>query len=146
MPKKRIVVVALLSMLALSGVARAETAVGAVFGYPGNVGLSVRFGPTPIGVAWSSDFIHATIDRWVSKRPLADFQRWSWYLGPGLDLGIPLDDAEDFFLALRLPIGAQCMLTPKIELFGEVAPGIQLLDETDFYWASSVGIRYVLGQ
>jgi hypothetical protein len=31
-------------------------------------------------------------------------------------------------------------------LFGEVAPGLQLVDETDFYWASNIGIRFVLGK
>jgi hypothetical protein len=146
MKKSAIVLTALVAVLATSSVARAETAIGAVFGYPGNIGLSVRFDKTPIGVAWSSDFIHATIDHWAIKRPLGDMEKLDWYLGPGLDLGIPLEDAEDFFLAIRAPIGLQYMLTPKIELFGEVAPGVQLLDETDFYWASSVGIRWVLGQ
>lgn len=146
MRKYAIVLSALVSILATSGVARAETAIGAVFGYPGNVGLSLRFDQTPIGAAWSSDFVHATIDRWVIKKPLGDVDKLSWYLGPGVDLGIPLEDEEDFFLALRAPIGLQFMATPKLELFGEAAPGIQLVDETDFYWATSVGIRFVLGQ
>ena len=127
--------------------ARAETAIGAVFGYPGNVGLSMRFDRTPVDVAWSDDFLHGTIDRWMIKKPLqaGDVDRLDWYFGPGLDLGIPLDDNEEFFLAVRAPIGLQLMVTPKIETFGQLAPGLQLLDDVDFYWAASVGIRFVLG-
>jgi hypothetical protein len=140
-------VVTLVLGLASQGVARAETAIGAVFGYPGNVGLSMRFDVTPINVAWSDDFIHGTIDRWMKKKPLEGGDgKLSWYLGVGADAGIPLDDAEEFFLAARVPIGLQFMFTPKLEGFGEVAAGLQLLDETDFYWASSVGIRFVLGK
>jgi hypothetical protein len=146
MKKRWIVVTALLAILATSSSARAETAIGAVFGHPGNVGLSVRFDRVPIGLAWSDDFLHATIDYWGIKRPLGTDDRLSWYLGPGLDLGIPFEDEEDFFMALRIPVGLQFMLSPKFELFGDLAPGLQLLDETDFYWSLAGGIRYVLGQ
>ena len=125
--------------------ARSETAVGAVFGYPGNVGLSLRFDNMPINAAWSEDFFHATVDLWMKKTPLQNAQ-WSWYVGPGADLGFPLDDADEFFLAARVPFGLQWMATPKLEVFGEIAPGLQILDETDFYWASSVGVRFVLGK
>jgi hypothetical protein len=145
--KFAIVLAVMMLSLTVSGSARAETAIGAVFGYPGNVGLSLRFDTTPINVAWSEDFVHATADRWMIKKDLGEVDgRLAWYFGPGLDAGIPLDDAEDFFFAVRAPIGLQFMATPKIELFGEVAPGLQLVDETDFYWASNVGIRFVLGQ
>ena len=135
--------VSVAAMLA-AGSARAETAIGAVFGYPGNVGLSLRFDRTPINVAWSEDFVHGTIDVWMRKNNINE--NLDWYLGPGVDAGIPLDDAEEFFFAARLPIGLQYMASPKIELFGEVAPGFQFVDDTDFYWASNVGIRFVLGQ
>jgi hypothetical protein len=145
MNKATVILTAIVLSLATKGEAR-ETAIGAVFGYPGNVGLSLRFDRTPIGAAWGEDFIHATIDRWMIKKPLSTYERWSWYFGPGLDLGIPLEDSEDFFLAIRAPIGVQFMLSPKLETFGEAAAGIQLLDETDFYWATSVGIRFLLGK
>ena len=141
---KTLVAIAVLALAALPvSSARAETAVGAVFGYPGNVGLSVRFDRTPINAAWSSDFFHGTLDKWMSKKNLGE--RLDWYWGPGIDAGIPLDDAEEFFLAARVPFGLQFMLSPKIETFGEIAPGFQFLDNTDFYWASNVGIRFVLG-
>jgi hypothetical protein len=147
---KRVVLVlsALLSLSCLTGTVRAETALGAVFGYPGNAGVSARFNDKPIALAWSSDFLHGTADLWMVKNPIeieGGGGRLSWYFGPGGDIGIPLDDAEDFFLAVRAPLGVQFMLSPKVETFGEFAPGVQLVDETDFYWAASAGVRFVLG-
>jgi hypothetical protein len=136
----------LLLVLATAGTCRAETAIGAVFGYPGNAGISLRLNQTPMGFAWSSDFFHATVDRWMVKKKLEGGDaRLSWYFGPGGDIGLPLDSDEDLFLAVRAPIGVQFMFQPKVETFAEFAPGIQLVDETDFYWAASVGVRFVLG-
>jgi hypothetical protein len=130
----------------LSGVARGETALGAVFGYPGNAGVSGRIDDKAAALAWSSDFLHGTADLWMVKKPLdVGDARFSWYFGPGGDIGIPLDSSEDFFLAARAPLGVQFMVSPKVETFGEFAPGIQLVSETDFYWAASVGVRFVLG-
>ena len=134
--------------VASSRSARADKAIGAVFGYPGSAGVSFRTGPIPINAAWSSDFFHFTLDKWMMEKKMKEDKeaRLAWYLGPGVDMGIPLEDTHDFFLAGRVPIGLQFMLSPKLETFGEIAPGLQLLDTTDFYWASSVGIRFVLGQ
>lgn len=133
--------------LATQGTARADTAVGAVFGYPGNVGLSMRFDNMPINAAWSDDFIHGTLDMWLKKTPMKNESgKMAWYYGIGADAGIPLKDSKDFFLAGRVPIGIQFMTSPKLELFGELAPGVQVLDDVDFYWAGSVGIRFVLGK
>jgi hypothetical protein len=142
-----VVIVAVGLTVSAVGAVHAETAIGAVFGYPGNVGLSMRFDRTAIGAAWSSDFIHGTADMWLKQTPMSDTEgKLSWYYGPGIDAGIPLDDAEEFFLAGRVPFGLQFMATPKLEIFGELAPGIQVLNDLDFYWASSVGIRFVLGK
>ena len=132
-------------LAAVAAPARSETAIGASFGYPGNVGLSLRFDNMPINAAWSSDFLHGPVDLWLKKTPLENAQ-WAWYYGAGADIGLPLDDNEDFFLAARVPIGLQWMVEPKIELFGEVAPGLQILDDVDFYIASNIGIRFVLGK
>jgi hypothetical protein len=129
------------------GTSRAETAIGAVFGYPGNVGLSMRFDNTPLNVAWSDDFLHGTGDIWLKKTAMKDGEgKLSWYYGAGVDAGIPMNDDHDFFLAGRVPIGLQFMMSPKLELFGEVAAGVQVLSDFDFYWASSAGIRFVLGK
>src|SRR5262245_52585992 len=108
---KRAVPVSLALLLALAAPSRAETALGAVFGYPGNVGFSARFDRTPIGVAWSDDFLHGTFDRWMIQKKMKEAEgRLSWYFGPGGDVGLPLDTDEEFFLAARAPIGLQFMM------------------------------------
>ena len=142
--KKFVAVLAALILTATAeGSARADTAVGVEFGYPGNIGLSLRFGQMPINVAWSRYYIHGTLDRWLLLEPIAEDAGLSLYIGPGLDAGIPLEN-DAFFLALRVPIGLQWMVTERVETFGEVAPGIQFVDDVDFYWAAALGIRIVL--
>ena len=135
---------AVLLSLATCCVARADRAIGVVFGYPGNAGLSVRLDHTLINAAWSSDFIHATLDKWVVSKPLKN-PKMSLYAGPGADAGFPINSDKSFFLAFRVPFGLLFAASPKIEVFGELAPGLQVLDETDFYWAGSAGLRFVLG-
>jgi hypothetical protein len=96
-------------------------AVGLEFGYPGNIGLSLRFGRTPINLAWGQDWLHGTVDYWVLREPIAPDAGLSVYIGPGLDAGIPLDDSENFALAVRVPIGLQWMVTDRVETFAELA-------------------------
>ena len=153
MKKLAIVLAALILTATAENTARAQdadtaddgtAAVGLVFGYPGNIGLSLRFGNVPINLAWGQDFLHGTVDYWVLKEPLSSDGALSLYIGPGLDAGIPLDESEDFGLAVRLPIGLQWMVTERVETFAELAPGVQLVDEVDFYWAGNLGIRIVL--
>ena len=121
-------------------------AVGVEFGYPGNIGLSLRFGHVPINLAWSSDYLHGTLDYWILHESLAPDAGagLNLYIGPGLDAGIPLDNADAFALAIRVPIGLQLMVTDRVETFAELAPGVQVVDEVDFYWAGNLGIRIVL--
>lgn len=146
MRRARLTLAMLVLASTLTATARAETAVGAVFGYPGNVGFSARFDEMPVNVAWSSDFLHGTIDMWKIKKVMKQGDgKMSWYFGPGADVGLPIDSDQDFFLAGRAPIGLQLMVRPKIEGFAEFAPGIQLVSDVDFYWAASVGVRWVLG-
>ena len=145
MKKFAVVLVAVFMALASARAAHAETAIGVAFGYPGNAGLSLRFDNMPINAAWSENYIHGTIDKWLKKTPLESPQL-SWYYGLGADAGIPFEDTHDFFLAVRVPIGLQYMFSPKFEGFAEGAPGFQFLDETDFYIAGTLGIRFVLGQ
>ena len=145
MKKLAAVLAALILTATAEGTARAETAIGVAFGYPGNIGLSLRFlDRTALNVAWGGNYIHGTLDRWILLEPIDTDIRLSWYLGPGIDAGIPFDDGHNFFLALRVPIGLQWMATERIETFAEVAPGLQVLDDIDFYWAGNLGIRFVL--
>jgi hypothetical protein len=153
--KKLAIVLASLTLTAVAEKsARADTvgddtgstgaAVGVEFGYPGNIGLSLRFGRVPINLAWSADYLHGTLDYWVLHEALAPDAGLNLYIGPGLDAGIPLNDVDNFALAVRVPIGLQLMVADRVELFAELAPGVLLVDDVDFYWAGNLGIRIVL--
>ena len=120
---------------------KAETGIGIQFGHPGNAGLSLRFDNLAIGAAWGfgeGGYLHATIDYWMLKKNLST--NLDWFLGPGVDFGV----GDPFTLAVRVPIGLQWMATKDIEVFGDVAPGLKLIDKTDFYFAGAIGIRFIL--
>jgi hypothetical protein len=119
--------------------ANAETGVGIQFGEPGNVGLSLRFDNIAIGAAWGfgdNGYLHVTADYWLMKNDLA--KNLDWFLGLGADLGI----GDPFTVAARVPIGLQWMPAKDWEIFGQVAPGLKVIDEVDFYFGGAIGVRY----
>ena len=118
----------------------AETGVGIQFGEPGNVGLSLRFDNIAIGAAWGfgdNGYLHVTADYWLMKNDLA--KNLDWFLGLGADVGI----GDPFTLAARVPIGLQWMPAKDWEIFGQVAPGLQIINEVDFYFGGAIGVRYI---
>ncbi len=117
------------------------TAIGVQFGYPGNVGLSLRFERVAIGAAWrlgGSGYLHVTADYWLVKEGVAT--NLDFYVGPGLNLGI----ADPFILGIRLPVGLQWMPARSVEIFGVVAPRLYVIPKTDFDMNAAIGIRFVL--
>jgi len=119
--------------------AKAETGIGIQFGEPGNVGLSLRFDNIAIGAAWGfgdNGYLHVTADYWLLKNNIAT--KLDWFLGLGADLGI----GDPFTVAARVPIGLQWMPAKDWEIFGQVAPGLKLINEVDFYFGGAVGVRY----
>lgn len=128
------------STTAMAGGGTSGTAIGVLFGHPGNVGLSVRLNAINVGVALQSNgsYIRTTLDHWTVCSKLGS--DLNWFLGPGIDLGI----GDPFLVAVRLPIGLQWMPAKQLEVFGQFAPGLQLINSVDFYWAGTVGVRYVL--
>ncbi len=116
------------------------TAVGVQFGYPGNVGLSMRFDRIAIGAAWhlgDNGYLHVTADYWLLKSTIV--KNLDWYLGPGVNLGI----GDPFAFGVRLPIGLQWIPFKHLELFGEVAPCLWLINAVDLDFNGAVGIRYI---
>ncbi|MBK7032291.1 MAG: hypothetical protein IPI24_08795 [Ignavibacteria bacterium] len=117
-----------------------STAAGIQFGYPGNVGLSLRFDRIAIGAAWhvgDNGYVHVTADYWLLKSSLA--KNLDWYLGPGVNLGL----GNPFALGVRLPVGLQWIPAEHLEIFGEVAPCLWLIDAVDLNINGAVGIRYI---
>ncbi|MBN1129261.1 MAG: DUF3996 domain-containing protein [Chitinispirillaceae bacterium] len=126
-------------LLSFAPRAGAEVAAGIILGEPTGVSLRIDHFPV-LGFAWSLHdnrmYVHADyifIDN-VLQDPLR------WYLGGGLFMGIN-DDHLGF--GVRVPLGLQIRFHPNFEVFGELAPGIELLEETDIYVGGGIGIRYI---
>ncbi|MBK7185687.1 MAG: hypothetical protein IPH85_07110 [Ignavibacteria bacterium] len=62
-----------------------------------------------------------------------------WYLGPGVNLGL----GNPFALGVRLRVGLQWIPAEHLEIFGEVAPCLWLIDAVDLNINGAVGIRYI---
>jgi len=119
--------------------AKAEIAAGIIIGEP--TGVSVRVDHFPVlGFAWSlnKNWMHIQGDYIFIDNVIQDPLRW--YLGGGLFLGIS-DDNVNF--GVRVPVGLQIQFHPNFEVFGELAPGITILEETDLYLGGGIGIRYI---
>ena len=139
--KRTLLVVAVAALMAVYGgqQAQAETGVGIQFGEPGNVGLSLRFENIAVGAAWSfagDGYLAVDADYWIIKENLA--KNLDWFLGPGV--GIRLGDP--FRLAIRGVPGLQWKPAPEWEIFGQVAPALQIINEIDFEFGGAVGVRY----
>lgn len=141
MLKRLCLLVAIVGSMAMSAPSlKADNGIGIQFGEPGNVGLSLRFDVFAIGASWDlgdDGYLHLTFDNWLLKNDVA--KKLDWYLGVGVDAGI----GDPFNLALRVPIGLQWMPDKKWEIFGQVAPGFQIIDKSGFYFGGAVGVRYI---
>ena len=120
--------------------------VGIMIGEP--TGLSFRYSNFPvIGLAWSlrNDSFHLQCDYWLLNKSLK--APVDWYIGPGLkylshkDEGRHHDDTDNW-LGIRIPVGLQYFPDNKIEIFGEIVPGIYVYPETDFFIDAALGARF----
>ncbi len=135
-----VIVCCALFLVLLPSNTQADTGIGVQFGEPGSVALSMRFTNLAIGAGWhlgDDGYLVADVDYWLLEKKLAN--KLDWFLGPGVGLRI----GDPFRLDVRLPIGLQWMPTKDIEIFGQVAPALQIINETAFKFGGAVGIRYV---
>ena len=139
MKKVFVTLFAAVLMLSATSIASAETGVGIQFGEPGNVGLSLRFDNIAIGAGWKlgdNGYLAVDADYWIGDNKLANKLDWFWGLGVGARFGTPFD------LSVRVPIGLQFMPAKEWEIFGQLAPALQVIDEIDFEFGGAIGVRY----
>ncbi|MBN1130325.1 MAG: hypothetical protein JXA71_15140 [Chitinispirillaceae bacterium] len=132
-------VVAGIVIISFAPRADAEVAAGIIIGEP--TGISVRIDNFPVlGIAWSlrHDWMYVHGDYLFIDRVLQDPLRW--YLGGGLFVAVHHDYVN---FGVRVPVGLLIRFHPNFEVFGELAPGIALIEETDVYVGGGLGIRYV---
>ncbi len=117
--------------------ATADVGVGVILGSP--TGVSALFGNrVAVAAAWNIDnLLHLHADVWLLNRQLVD--PVNWYLGVG---GKVLLLSDDVNLGVRIPVGLQWYALPRLELFAEIVPGMQLFEKTAFDLDAGLGIRF----
>jgi hypothetical protein len=136
-----LVITAAVAIALAPATASAETGIGIQFGEPGNVGLSLRFDRIAIGASWGfgdNGYLYVDADYWLLKNNIA--KQLDWYLGLGAGIGL----GDPFRLAARVPVGLQWMPAKNIEIFGQIVPGLKIIDKTGFYLGAAVGVRVIL--
>lgn len=138
--KRTILAIALAASLSITAVS-ADTGVGVILGEP--TGVSVLFNNRiAAAAAWSLDnYLHVHADWWfVNDAFIAPF---NWFLGVGGK--VRLLGGEDAVRAgARVPVGLQWYVAPRLELFAEVVPGLEVIPETDFDLDAGIGLRFHL--
>ncbi|MFN4985342.1 MAG: hypothetical protein ACK5BQ_01060 [Ignavibacteria bacterium] len=117
----------------------ADSGVGMQVGEPGTVGVSLRFSNTAIGAAWNfydNGYLHVNIDQWAMREELVN--PVDWFVGYGVDVGI----GNDWRVAARIPVGMIYEPSNKFEIFAQIAPGLKVLPNVDFYLGAAIGARY----
>jgi len=125
---------------------RSSFGIGGQVGDP--TGLTIRAGALDLAAGWNlsnnsfSGQVHYLLaDRALGGAP-ANFR---FFYGPGVFVGVrdrPRDETETA-LGLSLNAGLSYFAGP-IEIFGQVTPRLQLVDQTDFDLGAALGLRFYL--
>lgn len=123
---------------------------GIIIGEP--TGISLKYNNFAAGIAWSvDDYFHIHCDYWFYQAGLV--RQLDWYIGGGVKFralddhdegGNHDDDRHSQAAGVRIPLGLRYFVVPKVELFGEIVPGIYLFPDTDFDMDGGIGVRYYL--
>ncbi len=139
MKKKIILPCIIFLMLVVPVSIFADTGIGGVMGYGQPTGLSLKFNNFPVvslGWSLSDKWVESTVDYWLFNSTLD--KNIKWYIGAGVKMSI----GDDFGFIVRVPVGLQWFFVPGLELFGELAPGISLLPNTDRDLSAGIGLRF----
>lgn len=120
--------------------ATAEVGVGVILGSP--TGISALFSNrVAVAAAWNipSERVHLHSDVWLLRQRLID--PVDWYLGVGGKVQFA-SEGDEVRTGVRVPLGLQWYAFPRLELFGEIVPGMQLIPSTDFDLDAGIGVRF----
>lgn len=147
---KILLTVVIAIIIGFPSMAKSDTGLGISFGYPG-VAATFRSNNFPvIGLAWyygNKQYFAATIDYWIQRAPVA--RKLDWYWGIGATIGSRSENSKHYpenerlLLGARIPIGLLFMPSKEWEIFGELAPRIDILPGSGFNINGTIGIRYV---
>lgn len=145
----------ILSLILFAGLTSAvtPTGIGVIFGEP--TGISARLNiPVVLGMAWSlDDHFRVHGDYLIVDDPIG--KGVNWYLGGGLKVHFFGDgepgsseaendnDRTGVGMGIRIPLGMTYFFSnDRLELFGEIVPGMDLIPGTDIDLEGGIGIRY----
>jgi hypothetical protein len=136
-----------LALLALATAGDASAQRGGNFGIGGQVGeptgltikAGVGRGAIDFAAGWdlSDDAFFAQGHYLLAERPLSGTQIGLFY-GPGLFVGSRNDNTA---FGLSFNVGVNYYTGP-IEIFGQITPRLQLVDDTDFDLGAALGLRF----
>jgi hypothetical protein len=138
MKAKGLALLSVFTLITVTPKVDAEIAAGIILGIPS--GISLRINQVPVlAFGWNLDDqeMHVQGDYIFINNVLQDPLRW--YLGAGLFLGVH----NDVSFGVRIPIGLLIQFHPNFEVFGELAPGITLLEATGPAIGGGIGLRYI---
>jgi len=127
----------LITMIPLS--AFADIGIGGVAGYSQPTGVTFKMDNFPVvSLGWSlnGNWVSGTVDYWFINNKIQ--RNFLWYLGAGVKASV----GDSFGLAFRVPVGIQWYFMPAFELFGELAPGLDILPGIGFDLSAGIGLRY----
>lgn len=145
LPMKRTLLLLVVIGIVVLAPLSADTGLGVIVGDP--TGVSVLLANRiAVAAAWSLDSrLHLHADLWLINRPLVT--PLNWYLGAGgkvtlVSGGNGEGNDDSVSVGGRVPIGVQWYVLPRLELFAEIAPGLQIIPETGFDIDGGIGARF----
>jgi len=150
----RLLVVVLLAAIVLGGAMQAAAApfgVGIIAGEPSGLSFKQWVSASTAfvaGAAWSFEgdpAFHVHLDYVIHRPRPVDLGsgRWFFYFGVGGRVKLEEDDS---LIGPRIPLGIDYMFEGvPVDLFLEVAPGIDLAPDTEFRMNGGIGVRFFFG-
>jgi hypothetical protein len=119
---------------------------GIIIGEPTGVSLKTwvsQKNAVDAGIAWSltNDWFHIHADYLIHNFELIDVSRGKlpFYFGFGAKIGI----GNNFSLGARVPVGLSYLFEDApLDVFVEVVPALQLINQIGFEMNGGIGIRY----
>ncbi|MFO8065901.1 MAG: BAPKO_0422 family outer member beta-barrel protein [Spirochaetota bacterium] len=153
--KKRAVVVLLVIILFLLSppvFAEGDVGVGFILGNPTGFSMVIA-DRISLGIGWGlTNYFHLNTDVWLIDRELENDV--DWHVGIGGKMKVFNENTDrtysqqkedaDLAAGVRFPVAIQYPLSPRVELFGEAAPGVEVYPAFGLDIDVGLGLRYRL--
>ncbi len=129
---------------------------GIEIGYPTGISFRSQLAPDrqfAAALGWTFDHIDAHADHlWLQKNFIVEADvTVDGYLGAGIFLALGNDlerhsnrETQSIHVGARMPLGLKSIfLNQRLEVFGEIVPGLQIVSSTEFELWAAIGARYL---